>query len=54
MAKTYSFLTPYDELVTGSIPELSKKFGLKPWTLAHLAQKKLKVSKGWKLVSSAA
>lgn len=51
MAKTYSFISPSDEVIKGNIIQISKRFGLKIWTLHHLIRGQVKVSKGWKLLS---
>ncbi len=52
MATVYTFISPSEEVVKGTITEVSKKHGIKPWILAHLVYRRAKTSKGWKLLSS--
>lgn len=50
MAKVYEFMSPFGELVIGTIAHISKKYDLKSHTLHHLVSKRCKVSKGWVLL----
>lgn len=50
MARVYEFMSPFGELIIGTISYISKKYDLKSHTLHHLINKQCKVSKGWILL----
>ena len=50
MARVYEFMSPFGELIKGTIAYVSKKYDLKSHTLHHLVSKRCKVSKGWILL----
>jgi hypothetical protein len=50
MARTYKFISPNDEIIEGTISEISRKYGLKTWVLDHLIRKTHKTSHGWQLL----
>lgn len=53
MSKVYTFISPWDEIITGNITGICKKYSLKKHTLYHLKNKQVKVSKGWRIIDNA-